>query len=86
MKPTKELLAELEEKGFLFSVFYRGVLCWGLPFGLLSAVAISFFAQTSYIATMLQIIPAALIFGAIFGWGLWGVALLQGVKQRQDKD
>ncbi len=86
MKPTKELLAELEEKGFLFSVFYRGAFCWGLPFGLLFSLAISFLERKSLIAATIQILPLALILGAVFGWGLWGVALLQGVKQRQDKD
>ncbi|MDW5416203.1 hypothetical protein R6242_06405 [Iodobacter sp. CM08] len=86
MKPAKELLAELEEKGFLFSVFYRGAFCWGLPFGLLFSLTISFFERKSLIAATLQILPLALILGAVFGWGLWGVALLQGVKRRQDND
>ncbi|WP_293933836.1 hypothetical protein [Iodobacter sp.] len=86
MKSAKELLTELEEKGFLFSVFYRGAFCWGLPFGLLFSLAISFFERKPYLIAMMQILPIALILGAVFGWGLWGVALLQGVKRRQDND
>jgi hypothetical protein len=86
MKPAKELLAELEEKGFFFSVVYRGACCWGLPFGLLFSLAISYFEKISLFTAAIKILPLALVLGAIFGWGLWGIALLQGVKQRQDED
>ena len=80
MKSAKEVLAELEEKGFCYSVFYKGALCWGLPFGLLFSLVSSFLWHQPLIAALIQIVPLALISGAVFGWGLWGFALLQGVK------
>lgn len=86
MKSAKEVLAELEKKGFCYSVFYKGALCWGLPFGLLFSLAISYSEHQPFIAALIRIMPLALISGAVFGWGLWGFALLQGVKSRQNHD